>query len=593
MNSIPGITIHYNTSAMASNDVRGKSIVQSIDNGSGGTVVNLSVFGWFEAILNTHNNFTQSVISNPGKVSVFLDGYISEIVGATEVSESFVNEIMNLYNREGMNFLLKIRGSYSCLIIDEVYEKAFFFTDRRGSRPVFYKVNNDDNVHISSEVSNLVTHDDNIDVTSIFEFLSFGSFYADHTLFSDVKNLEQASLLTFSEEAFSKERYWRLKFSPNEEQKSEEMLIEECNDLILQATKRILKQTEKPFLFLSGGTDSRIILGALLALNETIPMVSYGTKEGDDLSVAKMLANDSVLPFTKFALPDVPPVNAFIEASENSDCRAEMIDTPGMRDVYEKLSSEYSLFLNGDECFGWKNIVTTRKDAFDCVGMCELSRNYFLGQLLSKDRIKDVKFEFKKRLSKLYQDAEEKNANNLKDFLYYENRLGNMLNAFTGNKLRYFEQGRPLLDEDIMDFVACLPISMRDDKYLLRKVLDVKYPDLKKIPLSAKDSIPASSFFKKQMAKNELFSTFVYEQLIENLDDRLSSFINKVYLKQFIMSLIKGDSFTSISTRWWMKLPGMWRLSSVIYTNKIPPVTMMMRLLQINLYLKNMPKITS
>jgi asparagine synthase/glutamine amidotransferase-like protein len=580
MNNIPGISIKFKP-MRANHD-------ESIDSFSGKTSGRESASmirtAWLSASLEQQPNTLFSIKIIPGEISVLLEGYISDIAG--ECSTIFTAKgVAKLYRKYGIGFISELRGSFTCLIYDYRLDKAFLFNDRRGSRPLFYKNECDGNISFSPEVSRLALPTEKVSNDAACEFILFGSYYSDHTLFEDIKKLPQASLLTFSKDGFACSQYWRLNFNPADTNSREEPLIDECNELILHSTKRILRSTKKPFLFLSGGTDSRVLLGAILEVNGAIPTASYGTEEGDDFSVAKLLADENNLLFEEFILPSSPPISAYIDTSLASDCRAETIDTPTMGDVFRLLSRKYSTFINGDECFGWGATVNSHTEAFKAVGILDFTDASSLRDWLIKKNKKETPLIIKRTLSALYKEANTVNTNDLKDLLYYENRMGNMLNGFTANKLRYLEQGRPLLDEDLMEFVSNLPRRYRDDKYLLRKVLSTKYPQFMKIPLSTKDSIPLSNSYKSLFQNNQNFSSFVHDQLISGIDKRLASFLNVGQLKLYINALTEGQP-QNIHTGWWHNLPGMWRLAPLIYQNRVPPIMMLLRILQINIYLK-------
>jgi len=232
-----------------------------------------------------------------------------------------------------------------------------------------------------------------------------------------------------------------------------------------------------------------------------------------------------------------------------------------------------------------KCIVNSCPDAIRSTGLLDFSDAPSLRDWLNKKNQTQVPSNIKKTLSQIQEESNTSSPNELKDLVFYENRLGNKNNAFTASKLRHLEQGRPFLDEDLMEFISNLPRKHRQDKYLLRKVLSIKYPHLMKVPLSTKDSIPLSKSYKYLFQNNLDFSSFVHDQLIDGMDEQLSSLLNVGQLKLLIKALAGGQS-QNIYSQWWLNLPGMWRLAPLIYQNRFPPITMLLRVLQINIYLK-------
>ncbi len=174
---------------------------------------------WLEATLNSRYDISTSFASNTNGISVLLDGYITDIAGEPGFESSSADKILQLYKKSGLGFLQSLRGSYVCLITDENSGEAFLFNDRIGSRPLFYCGDTEGSVLVGAEVRCLAVATpklDKIDSSAVCEFLIFGSFYSDHTLFSHIKKFPQAALMTFRKESFEHKRYWHIHFRPFE-----------------------------------------------------------------------------------------------------------------------------------------------------------------------------------------------------------------------------------------------------------------------------------------------------------------------------------------------------------------------------------------
>ncbi len=583
MNPIPGIFI---TSAVDFS----ATIIDPATGTSGRAldyVYNCQPGGWLRARIETHRRLSEAVYVDDDLV-VLLDGYVSEIVGEKFLAKYAAKDIAQSYAASGLDFISRLRGSYSCFIYDERDDVAYLFNDRRASRPMFYRRTPAGEIIFAPEVSRLSQPTDAVDAAAACEFLLLGSYFVDDTIISAIKKLPQASLVRLNRGEVAWGRYWQHTFAPAAQQRTEQALIEECDALISQATRRIIRSVEEPALFLSGGTDSRVLLGSILALSEDIPAVCYGMQLGDDFAIANVLAKENKLRCEAFELPERPGLSAYVDAALASDGRAETIDAPTMGSVFGTISGRYRSFINGDECFGWQAIVNNRRHAFERVGILTLAHAVYLDDWILPSCRGSIQETLEERRAGLVAAANVRHPNNLKDWLYYHTRLGNMLNAFTGNKLRYLEQARPLVDEDVVDFVAHLPRNMADDKYLLRQLLRAKYPHLLKTPLASKDSIPDASTYRKLFSSDARFSDFVHEKLIKDFDDRLGSILHIERVQAVLNALAEGRSLHPSNRKRWAHLPGMWRLSARIRQNWVSPVVLVMRLLQLNIYLRNL-----
>ncbi len=90
------------------------------------------------------------------------------------------------------------------------------------------------------------------------------------------------------------------------------------------------------------------------------------------------------------------------------------------------------------------------------------------------------------------------------------------------------------------------------------------------------------------LSQDENFSKFVRNQLLVEMDCRLTSLMNMDRFNMFIEKMINGTALSEIQRKWWMHLPGMWRIASFVYENRIHPITLVLRILQLNIYLKNL-----
>jgi energy-coupling factor transporter ATP-binding protein EcfA2 len=168
-------------------------------------------------------------------------------------------------------------------------------------------------------------------------------------------------------------------------------------------------------------------------------------------------------------------------------------------------------------------------------------------------------------------------------------RLTNRQNAFAAANLRLFEQARPWLDEDLVEFLFSMPGALRTDNRLTRKMLEMAHPDLAAIPFAQKDSIPQAHTYRQTIPACPALGEFLRAQFNERFDLRLAALFRPGSLTLLIDSLLAGKTYPFPQTHWWQALPGMWRINARRYHgDRIHPVSIMLRLMQINLYLEAM-----
>lgn len=553
----------------------------------------LMIGSWLDTRFPRPKNTLSSTAYDGGGLSVYVDGYITNIGDLEVVGADSAAAVLDVYRRKGIGFLGDLRGSYSILIGDEVQKIAYLLNDRRGSRPVFIRRCSDGRVHFAPEVAELAALESSalpIAPVAVAQFMTFSSFLGEDTLFPSIKKLPQASLVVLTPERLNVSNYWGVRYCSEQSDSAGASMIEELDNLIIQAVRRLKRAAGRPFLFLSGGVDSRIVLGAQRTAGVDMPVAYYGNSEGDDNLVAETICKALRLRSQYFPIRESGFCDLFETASIDSDLRGETIDTPTIARVNRELGRQYGMFVNGDEAFGWHYAPVSRgenltaKQAVHAVGLRDFSHTHRLREWFGTVGCSSVVRELRGSVeAEAFKARGELNADTM-DNLYYQQRMGNMLNAFTAQRLRFMEQARPLLDEDVVEFLTRVPAQWRYNKKLARDLLETKYPDLARMPFSTKSSISSANTYRRLMIDDKRIGAFVRNYCCDELDSRLARILDVDAIRACINALIRGAEPPAVSMPWWARLPGVWRFRRV--ADEIPVVTLVLRLLQMNLYLR-------
>ncbi len=541
---------------------------------------------WLVASIDTRCIAAQAIASDGRGVTVLFDGYLTAVNGTTTALAESAGTVLREFLRHGADAFSRFRGSVTCAVVDERADQCFVFNDRRASRPLFSRVLPDGSALIGPELSTLVVErsgDESLDLAGVCQSLMFGSYYADTTLFAGTRKLPQASLVGISRSRRVASRYWRLNFDDSLHGVPAEELVASAHSRLLAAVERCMSRANEPFLLLSGGVDSRIVLGALLELGYRVPVATYGDGTGDDTSTAKTPAASLGLQISAHEIATDALEEHFEDATLIADCRAETIDAAPLSTLYAALGRQYGTFFNGDECFGWRSSVPDVRTARRTVGLLDLREVSRLADWLRPAARRQARGIIDGILSTLIREPADRDQNATKDRLYYEHPMFNYLNAFTAQRLRYMDQARPLLDEDLMDIVSGLPSGWRDDKRLLRTLLQAKFGHLMEVPLATRDSIPRAEFYLRRLQSFTGFSRYLTEHLITRLDSRLEPYFEVDRMAMVLSRLVEGRPAPPVCLPWPARLPGMWRFARS--ENRVSSITLLMRLLQINLHL--------
>ncbi|WP_081603677.1 asparagine synthase-related protein [Natronorubrum tibetense] len=171
-----------------------------------------------------------------------------------------------LYENYGSNFIAGLNSEFSGIIYDHEHKTVSIFTDRLGSRPLYYTRATDGSVVFSSILQSLATHPE-VDLKAnpdfLSEFLTFTSVYGIYTPVKGIKKVPPASILTFDKngDLINKCQYWWPVPANNKASFAE--YREEFKHTFLNAVRERSDPNREQGLLLSGGADSRLILEIL------------------------------------------------------------------------------------------------------------------------------------------------------------------------------------------------------------------------------------------------------------------------------------------------------------------------------------------
>ena len=174
------------------------------------------------------------------------------------------NSLVHLYEEEGEQFIEKVNGLFSGLLVDRRQKKAFLFNDRYGSERIYWH-RTKHATYFASEAKALLSVLPELrefDDQGIAQFLAFGCTLGERTLFRRLERLPGGSLWLFENGACHKRKY----FSP-ETWESQPVLSEEAFTVQLRETfnrvlPRYFESQTKIGISLTGGLDSRMIMAS-------------------------------------------------------------------------------------------------------------------------------------------------------------------------------------------------------------------------------------------------------------------------------------------------------------------------------------------
>ena len=224
------------------------------------------------SILDLSENGFQPMKDNISGVTITFNGEIynfkdlkKELVslGHKFSSSSDTEVILKSYLEWGMPGLKKCEGIFALCIWDPRRNKVILLRDRLGVKPLYYRFS-DGQLSFGSELKCLMTEPNknySLNDQSFMEYLWFGNFYEDRTIFKDIHQLEPGNWLILENSNFSIESWWSVENYSNLDkfQGTFSDAVEVLNETIDDSVNRQLISDVPVGIFLSGGLDSSAI----------------------------------------------------------------------------------------------------------------------------------------------------------------------------------------------------------------------------------------------------------------------------------------------------------------------------------------------
>lgn len=217
--------------------------------------------------------------------------------------------LLHLYEETGEDFVAALNGSFILALWDRPKRRLLIANDRLGLFPL-YTVQTVRGLAFASGVRGLLADPEvsrDVDRTAIAEFLTFDHVLGQRTLLSAVRLLPQGTVLTLADGRMAQHQYWTPRFPTSYPVFREAAYVEEASALLRQAVERQAPHGRPSAILLSGGLDSRAILGELShgANGHRPAALTWGIAGCDDARFARQAARVAGASFTFLELsPD-------------------------------------------------------------------------------------------------------------------------------------------------------------------------------------------------------------------------------------------------------------------------------------------------
>ncbi len=488
-------------------------------------------------------------------------------------SRSDCEVLLHLYERDGLNFLDRVRGMFGITVIDLRKQRVVLARDRIGLKPLFVH-RSGDTLIFGSEVKSLFQH------PLCPRELNWAGALADQGLnaapimpagaprdwFLGVEQIEPGTVVTYSlrDGSTRTNRYWSMPDPASHEDVTPSELIDRFRELLSESVQECLIADAEVGIMLSGGVDSAGI--AALGRNtieHSFSALSASTLLNGDADYARSTAKSLGLSHHELAFgvdehpsPDVwrrllwlmeSPLCGPEQHFKSEIYRFVRAWRPEMKAVLlgsgaDEMSGGYSRMLSGGG--DWHDFLRNLTD---------LSRRRALaahappmdiwwqgGRPLVSDEA--VRLAFPGSLGDVYDDFVQWKVRDWQQYNFWvEDRTA------SGNAV---EARVPYLDHRIVELLASVPRKYRQELFWDKKIIRSAFTDV--LPLDVVQR-PKIAFYEGEGVRytHLTFARMLAANSGELLEQALASpraaqFLNADHLRSCLTEIIDGSSDTHL-----------------------------------------------
>ncbi len=516
-----------------------------------------------------HSDDEQLVITFNGEIYNFPE-LREELVqlGYTFRSHTDTEVILGLYKHFGAACLDKLNGMFAFAIWDKHAKTLFLARDRIGKKPLYY-YNKDGAFYFASELKAILTLpgiDKSIRDDAVYDFFAYQYVPDPKTIFSHMHKLPPGHCMTVSAVDIQIEQYWDISFA----HKTADTLAQAkdtLSTLLFAKTKARMLADVKLGAFLSGGVDSSGVVAMMSQLSDT-PVntctIGFDDPRFNEAEFARQVAQQYECQHHEFVVQkDVAAeLEQIVSYFDEPFADPSLVPTFFVSELAKQAVTVAVAGDGGDEVFAGYEKYTLdvlenklrqkfpkglREALFPrLANLCQKSSHTFfkkgnslltslsqdpaMGFYITNSQITDAtwdrlaKPEFKAALGD-YHPASVTLAtydtadgdNHFDKILYTDLKTylpgGILVKVDRMSMANSLEVRAPILDKDVIEYAATLPIDMKykdgDKKHILKETFKPLLPDDVLYRKKMGFSVPLATWFREHI--HELSKSYLFD----------------------------------------------------------------------------------
>jgi asparagine synthase (glutamine-hydrolysing) len=435
--------------------------------------------------------------------------------GFSPVNQSDEALALSLFQCFGSEFPSRVDGVFFICIFDLLHQRLFFANDRFGQyRHYFYRAGKA--LVFAPEVKGVLAAPfvpRRLNLTAVAEYFRFQQLLNDKTFHEDITIFPQASFAWFDLQSgdWSCQQYWDWDQIPERPSIRFEDAVDETGRLLERAVRRSVEGTLRPGVFLSGGLDSRTLVGLVPSRDPAVVTATFGQHNSRDVYYAQQIADavgsrhfwfdmqngqwvlehvDLHLALTEgfhswvhmHGINMLSTLRQFMDVNLTGwDGGTVMGDPDTIQPIYidpvNKSAVVEECFARFNQSYTWPGITEASERS--------LYTSSFAPQLLGR-AYDSLAAEFERYWTRYRRD-------HAAAFFYIDNHCMRLTQQMVTFGRSHFEYRFPYWDYQLIDFLYSLPLSFRADKRLFRHLITQKTPKLARIPYDKQEFLPTVS----------------------------------------------------------------------------------------------------
>jgi asparagine synthase (glutamine-hydrolysing) len=203
--------------------------------------------------------------------------------------------IPRLYEEYGLGFLSRLNGMFAIALWDSALRRLLIARDRMGIKPLYYSVRGG-SLYFASEVKAMLAaggSEGRIDPIGLDQLLTFEYTATPATLLQDVHKLAPGGWLTFCDGKVRQGRFWSVPERSEPLTMPVPEIAERLRETFFRAVRRQLASDVPLGAFLSGGSDSSILVAAMSEVSSAPPLtfsIGFGDPSYSELEYSRAVA---------------------------------------------------------------------------------------------------------------------------------------------------------------------------------------------------------------------------------------------------------------------------------------------------------------